>query len=140
MFNVPQLSGMVHGASSHQEAVWVEAQTHNLHLVTFESVHHLPIVGVPNFGCLVERPSHYQVSKGVVKCHSVDHILVLLETEKLSSRLSVPHFASPIIGSRNELVSCLIEGAVGQRQQVGAKNFKQLKLLLLVFHLLLDQF
>ena len=131
---------MVHGTSGHQEAVRVEAQTNNLHLVAFQSVHHLPIVRVPNFGSLVERASDYKVAEGVVKGHRVDHILVLLQTQQLGSCLGVQHFASPVVRARDELVAGLVEGAVRQRQQVRAQHFEQLELLLLVFHLLLDQF
>jgi len=65
--------------------VRVEAETHDLHVVAFERVHHLPVVCVPDLGCFVERPRHYEVAERVVERHCVHYVFVFLEVEQLSA-------------------------------------------------------
>ena len=113
MLDVPQLGGVVHGACGYQEAVWVEAEADDLHLMPFERVFHLAVVGVPNLGCAVKGPCYYEVSKRIIESHSVYNILMLIEGEEFLTGGSVPDLATPIVGSSNELIARLVEGTVG---------------------------
>ena len=65
---------------------------------------------------------------------------MLLEGQDLAAGDGVPDFAGPVVAACNELVARLIEGAICQRQQMRSQDLKETKLLLLVLHLLLDQF
>ena len=61
-FDIPQLSSMVHRSSCNQHAMRVESQAYDLHLMSLQCVITLACIGVPNFGCSVERASHDFVS------------------------------------------------------------------------------
>ena len=78
LLNIPKFSSVVHGTGRHQEAMRIEAQTYNLHFMTFQGMLHLAVVRVPDFGCPIERASDNKVSEGIVECHCVHHVLVLL--------------------------------------------------------------
>lgn len=139
VLHVPEFCRVVHRTCGHQKPVRVETQTHDLHAVAFQRVHHLTGVCVPNLGGFVEGPSHYEVAEGVVEGHRVDHVLVLFQVEQLVACLGVPHLACSVVGTRNELVAALVECAVGKRQQVSPELLEQREFLLLIFHLFLDE-
>ena len=64
---------------------------------------------------------------------------MLIQRKQLLAGIRVPHLASPIVRSRDELVSRLVECAIGQRKQMGSQDLVESELLLLVFLLLFDQ-
>ena len=90
---------------------------------------------VPNFSFLVEGAGHNFVAKdlnemvkeklenfwifesghlpeGVIKRHAIDDIVMLVEREKLFTRVGIPNFTSAIVGASDELVSALVKGTV----------------------------
>lgn len=137
--HIPKLRSVVHGARGHEHAVWVEREAHDLHLVTLERMVPLPRVGIPNLRLSVEGASDDFVAVRVIEGHSVDDIGMLIEGEQLLARVCVPNFARAVVAARDELASVLVEGAVGQREQVSSQHLEQTKSLLLVFRLLLDE-
>ena len=78
--------------------------------------------------------------EGVIEGHAVDHIVMLVEGEQLFAGVGVPNLAGAIVGTGNEFVSALVEGTVGQGQQMRPQDFVQFKFLFLIFHLFLDKF
>jgi len=138
LLDVPELGRVVHGACSNQKTVWIEAETYDFHFMSFESVSHLSIVRIPNFRCPIEGPGHNEVSEGIIECHSVDYIFMLLQRKQFSATLGVPYFTRSIVGASNELVSRFIKGTVRQRKQMCSQYLKQLELLLLILHLLFN--
>lgn len=107
---------MVHRAGSRQHSVRVESQAYNLLTMSLERVHHLASNTVPNLRCLVEATSHNKITKGVVKRHRVDDVLVLFKTQQFAATLGIPDLASPIVAARDKLISRLVECAIRQRQ------------------------
>ena len=77
--------------------------------------------------------------EGVVEGHRVDDVGVLVQGEEFLAGVGVPDLASAIVRSCDELVTGLVESAVGQREQMGAKDLEEGELLHLVLELLLDQ-
>ncbi len=78
--------------------------------------------------------------KGVVEGHCVNDICVFVKGEQFLTCVSVPDFASAVVASRDELTAIFVKRTVSKRQQVCAQYLKQAEALLLVFHLLFNQF
>ena len=76
---------------------------------------------------------------GVVEGHRVDDIRVLVERKQFLARVGVPHLARAVIAARDELAAALVEGAVGERKQVGSQDFEEPEALHLVLLLLFDE-
>lgn len=74
-----------------------------------------------------------------VESHGVDDIGVFSEVKEFLTSDGVPDFAGSIVGASDELVSGLVEGAVGQRKQVSSQHLKTVESLVFVLKLLLDQ-
>ena len=157
--HVPQLRRVVHGARGDEHAVWVEREAHDLHLVALERVVALARVRVPNLRLSVEGASHDFVSAskrqvshkdkqneeedlpvGVVEGHRVDDVGVLVERKQLLARVGVPDLARAVVAAGDEAVARLVEGAVGQRQDVSSQDFEEVEVLALVRLDLLDEF
>ena len=130
---------MVHRTGGRQHSVRIESQAYNLLTMSLERVHHFASHTVPNLRCLVEAASHNKITKGVVKRHRIDDVLVLFETEQFAATLGVPDLASPIVATRDKLISRLVERAIRQRKQMRPQHRKQLELLLAILHLFLDE-
>ena len=64
---------------------------------------------------------------------------MLVERKQLLARVSVPHLAGAVVAARDELAAALVEGAVGERKQVGSQDFEEPEALHLVLLLLLDE-
>ena len=60
--DVPQLSGVVHGASGDEHTVRVEREADDLHLVAFECMVELTSVRIPNLCFAIERARDNLVS------------------------------------------------------------------------------
>ncbi len=62
-----------------------------------------------------------------------------LEGQKLVASESIPHLAGTIITTSNKLVAGLIEGAIGEGKDMGAKDLEQEELAVVVAFYLLNQ-
>jgi hypothetical protein len=126
--DVPELGGVVHGASGDEHAVRVERETDDFHLVAFKSVVALAGIRIPNLGFPVKgarddfvsvkkvRTYERHLPEGVVESHCVDDIGVLVEGEQFCAGVSVPDFTGAIVTTRDELASIFVESAVSQGQ------------------------
>jgi hypothetical protein len=56
---------------------------------------------------------------------------LLSQARFLFSYLGVPNFAGSVVGTCDELVSALVEGTVGQGQDVRTENFEQVEVVVL---------
>jgi len=137
--DVPKLGGVIHTSGGYQHAVRVKGEAHDLHRVALEGVITLAGVRVPNLRLLIEAPGHDFVSEWIIKGHRVHYITVLVQAKKFLASHGVPNLASSIVGACDELIARFVEGTVGKGQQMRAKNFEESELLLVVFHLLLDE-
>ena len=77
--------------------------------------------------------------EGVVEGHRVHYVRVLVKRQQFLSRVRVPHLARAIVAPRDELASILVEGAIGEWEEVRSEHLEEAELLLLVLLLLLDQ-
>jgi hypothetical protein len=64
---------------------------------------------------------------------------MVFQRQQLFTRDGVPDFASSIVRTCDELIARLVEGTVGEREEMSPQYFKQLELLFLILHLLFDQ-
>ena len=69
------------------------------------------------------------IAEGVVEGDRVHHVLVPLERQQLLARQRVPHLAGAIVRAGDEAVARLVEGAVGERQDVRAEHLEEGELL-----------
>ena len=120
LLDIPDLGRMVHRTSRCQHAMWVEAEAYNLLAMALQRISHLTCHRVPNLSCFIETSSHDEVAEWVIESHGINDILVLLETQQLCTSLGVPDTARPIVRASNEFITSLVEGTVGERQQVGS--------------------
>ena len=84
--------------------------------------------------------SEFYLPVRIVKGHRIHDIGVFIQREKFLSWISIPNFACPIIWACDELVTRLVECAVGKRKQMSPQYLEKSELLLLVLLLLLDEF
>ena len=92
----------------------------------------LSSVRVPDLRLAIERTGDNLVAVGVIERHRVDDIRVLIQRQKLLTRIRVPHFARAIVAARDEFASIFVERAVSQREQMGAENLEEAETLLLI--------
>ena len=118
----------------------VKTQADDFHLVPLQCVIKLTRVCVPNLSLTIEGSRDDLVTVGVVERHRVNDVRVVVETEELLSRVSVPYFARAIVASSDKLVTALVKRAICQWEQMGSEHFEKTEALLLVFLLLFDQF
>ena len=64
---------------------------------------------------------------------------MFVKRSQLLTSLSIPHFASTIVRSSDELASVFVKGTVGERKQVSAEDLEKTEALLLVLLLLLNK-
>lgn len=101
--------------------------------MTLERVVALSSVGVPNLGLFVKGSCNNFVSalklvsmmkarynnlnrylpERVIEGHAVDHVVVLVQREQLLPRVCIPNLTGPVVAARDELVSTLVESAIG---------------------------
>mmetsp|Transcript_35406 Transcript_35406/g.34450 ORF Transcript_35406/g.34450 Transcript_35406/m.34450 type:complete len:221 (-) Transcript_35406:19-681(-) len=137
--HIPDLGCHIHGACSHQKTMRIEGETDDFHFVALEGVVPLAGVGVPDLGGSIEGPRHNLVPIRIVEGHGVDDIFVFFEGEDFSAADGVPDLAGSIVAAGDESVSALVEGAVGEGEEVGPEDLEEAELLFLVLHLLFYQ-
>ena len=64
---------------------------------------------------------------------------MLVEREELLARVGVPDLAGAVVAARDEPRAALVEGAVGQREQVCSQHLEEAEALHLILLLLLDK-
>ncbi|KAJ8569358.1 hypothetical protein ON010_g5900 [Phytophthora cinnamomi] len=140
--DVPYLYRVIERARDDALALRVEVETHNFGGVTEQRVQFLTGLNVPELRCVVHRA---RADDGPLRVERQTHDLRRVSAERvrqqLVTRLGIPDFASAVIAAGDKpenatsivssvlpqqilnpafvLVSGLVEGAVGQRQNVG---------------------
>mmetsp|Transcript_32782 Transcript_32782/g.76574 ORF Transcript_32782/g.76574 Transcript_32782/m.76574 type:complete len:204 (-) Transcript_32782:71-682(-) len=94
---------------------------------------------VPHLARLVEGSCNDLVSKGIVECDRVHHVLVPLERQELLPGHRVPHLAGTVVAAGDEPLAVLVESAVCEREDVRSKDFEEVKLLGVLRILFLDE-
>lgn len=99
----------------------------------------LACLGAPELAGLVEGAGDDLVAVWVIEGDRVDDIPVTLKREQLVPGDCVPDLAGPVVATGDELVARLVEGAVGEGQNVCAEYFKEEVIRALVAVQLLQQ-
>ena len=125
--HVPQLGRVVHRAGGDRVALRREGETHDLLRVPAQRVQLLASLGRPHLARLVERAGDDLVAVRIVEGDRVHDVLVALERQQLGAALRVPHLARAVVRAGDELVARLVEGAIGQRQNVRGQALEERK-------------
>lgn len=112
---VSKSGSVVHAPSRQAEAVGVKGETNNFSRVSGQCVVAFSCVCIPNFSSFVEGASGYSISEGVIKSDRVHNIFVALQGKELVPCVSVSHFASSVVRSRDELIPAFVERTIGKR-------------------------
>ena len=138
--DIPQLGRAIHGPSGDKRAIGVERYGNHFSLVPSIGRQQLASDRVPDLCGLIEGARADLVAVGHVKGHAVDRVLMPLEGMDEVTGVCIPQLACSIIAASDELVSVLIEAAIGERQHVALQFLYQHELLLSLLLNLLHQF
>lgn len=74
---------------------------------------------------LTERTRNDLVSIRVIEGNGVHHIPMSLQSEQLVSSDGVPDLAGAVVTARDELVARLVEGAIGEGEDMCTEDLEQ---------------
>lgn len=137
--HIPQLRRAVHRPSSNKRAIGIKRYGNNFSLMPSIGRQQLTSNRIPDLGSLVKRSRANLIAIGHVEGHTVDRILMSLKRVDEVARVCIPQLAGPIITTSDELVSVLIEAAIGEWQHVAFQFLYQHELLLTFLFDLLHQ-
>merc|ERR1719223_472304 len=80
-------------------------------------------LSIPQTRCFIKGSSHNFVTIGIVKGNGVDNISVTFQGQQFVACGCVPNFAGSVVAASDKLVTRLVEGTVGKRQDVSTQDF-----------------
>ena len=112
--NIPQLGRTVHRPSGDKRAIGVKRYGNNFSLMPSIGGQQLTSNGIPDLGSLIKRTRANLIPIWHVEGHTIDRILMPLKRMDEVTRVCIPQLTGPIVTASDELVSVLIEAAIGE--------------------------